>query len=237
MTAIDERDKMPAAHHDLLNILRKHAGKSHAISMADLYERYTGKRIPRDSRRKPLVDVPTLSREMRKMIDDLRDVWGIPIMSSSSAGYWIVTDPAELGKVHHEFMSRGLKSLQTAARLKQISLVDAVQQLAFDLQNNASELREVMSKKRRKMAMDPQLGQLTLSPEAKLAVITRHMQELLEDPDKYADQVAALQRLFGPKLLPSSVQDAIEKQTAEVRTMAARTIEAATRLQAMVGQV
>ncbi len=234
---MNESDKMPGAHHDLLNILRKHAGRKNAISMAELYEQYTGTKVPRNSKGKPLVDVPTLSRSMRHMIDTLRDVWGIPIMSSSSAGYWIVTDPAELGAVHHEFMSRGLKSLQTAARLKQISLVDAVQQLALDLQNDGSALRQGMAEKRRKMATDPQLGQLTLSPEAKLAVITRHMQELLDDPAKYADQVRALQKLFGPKLLPASVHEAINKQTAEVRSMAARTIEAAVRLQSMVGQV
>lgn len=114
-------------------LLQEHVGKHNAISMAELYETWVGQRLPRDAAGKIVADVPTLSRHMRALIDDLRDVHGVPVMSSARHGYWIVASDAELEEVVHEFRARGMKSLSTAARLKKISLAEEVKQIEMEL--------------------------------------------------------------------------------------------------------
>ena len=114
-------------------LLRQHFGKDMAIGMADLYEQWSGEKLPRDARGKPDCDVPTRSRHMRQLIDELRDVFGVPVMSSSHHGYWIVASESELEEVVSEFRARGLKSLTTAARLKKISLADELRQIELNL--------------------------------------------------------------------------------------------------------
>lgn len=124
---------MPAELKRLHFVLQEHTGKHNAISMADLYEAWVGQRLPRDARGKIAADVPTLSRHMRQLIDDLRDIHGVPVMSSARHGYWIVANDAELEEVVHEFRARGMKSLSTAARLKKISLAEELRQAELDL--------------------------------------------------------------------------------------------------------
>lgn len=124
---------MPAELQRLHFLLQEHIGKHNAISMADLYEAWVGQRLPRDAAGKVVADVPTLSRHMRALIDDLRDIHGVPVMSSARHGYWIVASDAELEEVVHEFRARGLKSLTTAARLKKISLAEEMQQIDLEL--------------------------------------------------------------------------------------------------------
>ncbi len=126
---------MPDETSKLLYLLQQHRGKAAAISMAELYEQWSGEYLPRDSKGKPYVDVPTLSRHMRMLIDDLRDIFGIPVMSSARHGYWIVATESELEEVCHEFRARGLKSLTTAARLKKISLADELRQIEMNLRS------------------------------------------------------------------------------------------------------
>lgn len=237
MTEIHEEQRMPPELLRLLTILRAHAGRNNAISMAELYEQWSGEKLPRDPiTKKPTVDVATRSRRMRQMIDDLRDIWRVPVMSSSQYGYWIITDRKELADVVHEFQSRGLKSLQTAARLKQTSLVDAVQQLAIDLEKGDSEVVRRIRRSKRPIEPDPDLGDLVLSPEARMAVITSHLKEMLSSPEEYTDQIRALQRQFGPRLLPQRVLEEINRQADQVRELATQTIEAADRLRTMVGE-
>lgn len=124
---------MPPEMHRLYMLLQGRVGKHSAIGMADLYERWSGEQLPRDARGKIVADVPTFSRRMRQLIDDLRDIHGIPIMSSARHGYWIVATEEELRDVIHEFRARGLKSLSTAARLRKISLAEELQQIDLDL--------------------------------------------------------------------------------------------------------
>lgn len=124
---------MPAELQRLHFVLQEHIGKHNAISMADLYETWVGQRLPRNAAGKVIADVPTLSRHMRALIDDLRDIHGVPVLSSARHGYWIVASDAELEEVVHEFRARGLKSLSTAARLKKISLAEELRQAELDL--------------------------------------------------------------------------------------------------------
>lgn len=128
--------QMPAETWRLLQLLARHRGQAQAVSMLDLYESWSGEQLPRDEKGHAIGDVPSLSRSMRRLIDDLRTIWHVPIMSSSHAGYWIVADEAELNEVVSEFRARGMKSLATAARLKRISLADELRQLEMELQKN-----------------------------------------------------------------------------------------------------
>ena len=139
---LSDQQRMGADHYRLHFLLQGHVGKQNAISMADLYELWSNEKLPRDANGKPDADVPALSRHMRKLIDDLRDIWGIAVMSSSHAGYWICANEKEVADVCQEFRARGLKSLTTAARLKKISLVDEVRQIEIDLRNQPAQKGE-----------------------------------------------------------------------------------------------
>ncbi len=240
MTDAKEEHRLRQELQRLLAILRRHPGREHAISMLDLYEEFSGEKLPRDDDGRVYEDVATVSRHMRYLIDELINVHQIPIMSSSRGGYWIVTSKQELDEVRSEFISRGITSLQKSARLAKISLVDAVTQLALDLQDPESEINQRLKKQagktRKKKQVAHDFGSTILSPEARMAVVTKHMQELLDSPEKYADQINALQRQFGPKLLPRSVIGQINRQADQVRNLATATIKAADRLQSMVGK-
>lgn len=131
--AIPDIQRMPAETYDLLQILRRHIGRAQAIGMLALYEEWSGERLARDVFGRCTADVATKSRRMREIIDDLRDVYGVPIMSSTARGYWIIGDDAELDEVVRQFRARGVKSLTTAARLKRISLSDEIRQIELDL--------------------------------------------------------------------------------------------------------
>ena len=229
MANIPEDKRMRRDLRLLLDILRRHPGKSRAISMLNLYEAWSGRKVGRDDKGKPTEDVATLSRSMRHAINELIDVHYIPVMSSSGHGYWIVADKAELEMVRHEFMSRGIKSLQKAARLSKISLVDTVHQLALDLQDEGSDLHKHIKTGKQKTVEMQNIGDLILSPEAKMAVITQHLQELFDSPQDYADQIHALQRQFGPRLLPRKVADAMSKEVHDL-------VASASRLQTMMDQ-
>lgn len=135
--AVSGTEIMPDETRKLHQLLLQHRGKGAAISMADLYEQWSGDKLPRDASGKPEADVPTLSRHMRQLIDDLRDIFGVPVMSSAHHGYWIVATESELEDVCREFRARGLKSLTTAARLKKISLADELRQIEMNLRNQA----------------------------------------------------------------------------------------------------
>lgn len=233
MTKVTEQTRLRPELRKLLDILRRHPGRAKAIRMIDLYEEWSGREVERNDEGRPIEDVATLSRHMRSLIDELREVHQIPVMSGSAYGYWIVTDQRELDDVHHEFTSRGLKSLQTAARLRRISLVDAVQQLALELQDDDSAIRRKVVDVQAPPEERP-LGDLVLSPEAKMAVITKHLQEMIQSPDEYAEQIRALQRQFGPKLLPHAVAEEVRRQTSRVRDLAQEAITAANKLQTMI---
>jgi hypothetical protein len=124
---------MPPETHRLYRVLQSRVGKHNAISMLSLYERWSGKCLERDAHGKPIEDVPTLSRRMRQFIDDLRDIYGVPVMSSVKYGYWLCASQEELDEVVHEFRARGLKSLTTSARLKRISVPEEIHQLEIAL--------------------------------------------------------------------------------------------------------
>jgi SOS-response transcriptional repressor LexA len=131
---------MPPETARLFEILQRHKGRANAISMRILYTTwneapvgivfgsivYGSTSVARDQ-------IATLSRHMRRLIDDLRDIYSVPVMSSAQAGYWIAADEAEVKEVCREFRARGLKSLTTSARLARISLSQEVEQLALDL--------------------------------------------------------------------------------------------------------
>lgn len=139
---LSDQQRMSAEHYRLHHLLQAHIGKDNAISMADLYGLWSGEKVARWPSGKPMLDVPALSRHMRKLIDDLRDIWGVAVMSSSHAGYWICANEKEVADVCREFRARGLKSLTTAARLKKISLADEVRQIEIDLQNQPAQKGE-----------------------------------------------------------------------------------------------
>ncbi|HFE44884.1 MAG TPA: hypothetical protein ENJ18_05220 [Nannocystis exedens] len=232
-----EKSRMRTELRRLLAILREHPGRDKAISLIELYEKFSGRKLERNDKGRIIEDVPTESRYMRRLINELIEVHSIPVMSSSGAGYWIITDKAELEGVVHEFTSRGISSLAKVARLKECSLVDAVQQLALELEDEESAARKraetVAARLNKGFTID---GSLLMSREAKMAVITKYLQELFSSPDDYADQIEALRIQFGPRLVPQSVLAEISRQSQSVKQMAADVIAVAEKLQEMVSQ-
>ncbi len=218
-TIIDiDADKMPAEIKKLYLIMLLHTGKPRAISMLDLYELFNGVTLERHHKtKKPVQNVATLSRSLRFLIDDLRDVYGLPVVGDSSCGYYIISNQDELIKVLHQYKSRGIKSLQTAARISKISLVDTVAQLALELTDSNSEINK---KVRSTKLDDNKLGDLVLSKSAKMAVISNHLAGMLDDPETHAEQLEQLREAFGPRLLPKKVLNQLDQNMRDIQQLA-----------------
>jgi len=198
----------------LLDILRKHPGKANRISMIELYETWVGRKIKRNELNKPIENVATLSRSMRLLINELIMVYAIPIMSSTSGGYWIIANTEELEEVYHQDMSRALSTIQKATKRKKISLVDAVQQLALDLGDD-NPFTESIAKYNSSL----DLTNLTLSREARMSAITKHLKDMFDSPQQYADQIQQLQAMFGPKLIPPKILMQINSQVNQLQKL------------------
>ncbi len=158
MAAILSEDSMPRDTARLHTILQRHVGKANAISMAHLYRAWANTQ--------PEGNIATLTRAMRKLIDDLRDLYGVPVMSSSHVGYWIAGNPSEVADVCREFRARGLKSLATSARLRKISLADEVMQIQLELLHPAGpakmlDLPEGLLDRQRKLKLERQTESTT----------------------------------------------------------------------------
>jgi len=214
MNVIPESIKLRPELKRLLDILRKHPGKCNRISMLELYEEFHNVKVKRHPNGKPAEDVATLSRRMRMFIDELLMVHAIPIMSSSGGGYWIIADKNELEEVYHQDMSRALSTMQKATKRKNISLVDAVQQLALDLGGDDDFIETIT-----KYKPNLDLANLTLSREARMSAITKHLKDMFESPQEYADQIQQLQTMFGPKLIPPRILDQINRHVNQLQNL------------------
>lgn len=215
--AIDPTTMTPGLFR-LHSILIKHIGRSRKISMLELYEEFEGVTLERHPRtHRPVENVATLSRPIRKMIDDLRDLYGVPVVGDTGAGgYYLINSRKELEDVVHQYKTRGIKSLQTAARISKNSLIDLVNQLALDLDNPDSDVRRNIK------SASPQqhIGDLVLSKEAKMAVVTQHLQDMIDDPVAHAGALRELQETFGPRLLPMRVLNQLKSQSRELVKLA-----------------
>lgn len=237
---ITENDlQIPEQHKRLLEILRRHPGRERAIKTPELYEQFTGEKLRRNRQGLFVDDVHTLARPIRSMVDDLRFLYGIPVMSSNASGYFMLVTKTELESVRHEFMARGLKSMQTAARLGKNSLVDEVHQLALELQDPDSAIVQTVKKSNDKKSRAGQplfKNDYILSPEARMAAITESLQEMFDNPEQYADQIKALQKQFGPRLISQKAIEALNEQANQVRVLAQQVIDAATRTQCLIAE-
>ncbi|NOY61768.1 MAG: hypothetical protein GXP10_01220 [Gammaproteobacteria bacterium] len=215
-------------NHDekrLLDILREHPGQGKAIRLIDLYEQWAAVSVPRNHDGSPAVNVPTVTRAMRYIIGDLIEIYAIPIMSSTAHGYWILANEWELTQARKELMKRGIFSLQKAARLGEISLIEQAEQMVLDLKSNGGESALINKKTRRRIRIKPTPGETMLSAEARLAAVSDHLTAMSKDPEKYDVQLRALQERFGAVLMPKSMAKQIKQATEKMLADVARLSE------------
>lgn len=228
---------VPQQHKRLLDILRCHPGRKRAIKTPELYEQFTGEKLRRDRQGQYLDDVHTLARPIRSMVDDLRVLYGVPVMSSNGSGYFMLTNRQELEQVRHEFMARGLKSMQTAARLGKNSLIDELHQLPLQLSDATSPIRQLLSKNNKtKKKPARRKNDYLLSKEVRMATVAESLQEMFDHPEQYDDQIRQLQQQFGPKLISQKALDELNKQAEAMQAMAQQVLNTATRTKCLIAE-
>lgn len=122
----------------LLNLLRLHRGKANAISLVNLYEYWSATRIPHNFLGKPIADVPTLTRRMRCFIDDLIQLHGVPILSSTKSGYWIIGSEEELLECVRQLRRGAFNKLKKSSCLTHNSIAEESEQMHLDIQSGES---------------------------------------------------------------------------------------------------
>lgn len=111
----------------LLAILARHRGLENCIGMGELWRKVF--RLPYDHR---IND----TSELRRLIRKLRRI-GEPICSTSNKynpGYYLAETPEELAEFIDRHESRGLTSLDQAAKLRKIALPELLGQLQLRLE-------------------------------------------------------------------------------------------------------
>ena len=72
-------------------------------------------------------------RTVRKVVRDLVTVFEQPIGSSTSEGYWWISNPTDAREIYDRLRGRALKILRRAAAIRGLAVDQVVQQLELDL--------------------------------------------------------------------------------------------------------
>ncbi len=72
-------------------------------------------------------------REVRELVRELVMIYQQPIGSSTSEGYWWISNPTDAAEIYDRLRGRAMKILQRAAAIRGIGMDQVVQQLELDL--------------------------------------------------------------------------------------------------------
>ena len=148
-------------------------------------------------------------RDVRRMHNHLLKYHSrIAILSKAGigGGYWIAESEAEAQAFYDTFRKRGITGLVKASRGKKAVLADMVKQLAFDF--------DLIDKSG--MAAPGQPGSEVSLP---VEVVDRFLEKMLEQPEKFADDLRKLSVKFGSVLLPKARAAQIKKTAAELSAL------------------
>jgi len=151
------------------------------------------------------------TRNLRKLINHLIMTHGIPIVCKAGlgGGYFLPGSTLEISEFYQTFHRRAMTGLVKASRGKRSAFVEIVTQLSlgFDEPGN----REIIEK-------------LRLHPDedtvpAWVQVVTKLLDRIAEDPQKYAGEIRRIQSTYGDIFVPREKVRLLKEKTAEFQRL------------------
>lgn len=163
-------------------------GKAGALSAASLARKVFGP-PPRPG------DQESNKRAVRKIINALIIRHRMPICCEAGpgGGYYLPAADDEIEANHRRFRRRAMTGLMKASRARSSAYADSVIQLSFGY--DGPEGREIRAR-HRLPEPDPK------APPLWIHVVTRMLDRLKDDPDRYARELRHLQERYGELMVP-----------------------------------
>jgi hypothetical protein len=133
-----------------------------------------------------------------------------PIISKAgkNGGYWLAETEAEASKFYESQRKRAMTGFKKATRGKQAAIVDAVQQLSFEIDGLVD-----------KSGMD--IPKRQVSPATPIAVVDAMLKRMTENPEVFADGLRKIGAKYGSVLLPKAQIIDMKKRIADLSEMIA----------------
>jgi len=151
-------------------------------------------------------------RHLRKVINRLIIVHGIPIMCQSGpgGGYYLPAFDQEVEENYARFHRRAMTGLMKASRARRAAYADAVIQLAMGFDGpEGEEIRQRIGA--------PRIDRL--QPPAWVQVVTKLLDQMKGNPEAYATQIATLQERYGDIFVPRHKVAELRGELAKVQRM------------------
>jgi hypothetical protein len=151
-------------------------------------------------------------RELRRVINRLIIKHGIPIMCEAGpgGGYYLPAFDTEVEDNHARFRQRAMTGLMKATRSRRSAYADAVIQLTFGFDGpEGDSVRERLGLPKRS----------DTSPPAWVQVVTKLLDRVKGDPERYADQIRAIQDQYGDIFVPRYKVRELKEELGKVQKM------------------
>jgi hypothetical protein len=149
----------------------------------------------------------TEKRNVRHLVNHLIISHKLPIMSAAGpgGGYFLPLTKGEEEEVYHNRRKRAMTGLLKMSRGRKGSYVDNIEQLSFwfDEPEGAAALERL------KIVPDRDPVPVWLK------LVTRFLDKLDRDPQRYAIEIEQLQKQFGSIFIPRTLLDQLRKQANE----------------------
>jgi len=180
--------------------LKNHVGRPDAIAAEDLVEHVFG--IMADQEDK---------RNLRHLINHLIITHRMSIlcMAGPGGGYYLPATPEEVRAFYHAFHKRAMTGLVKASRGQKAAFIDTIEQLT--LWYDAPEGEALLARLTPERDKDP--------TPAWVQLVTRHLERLSADPQKFAAEIAALQDKFGDIFVPRAKLQRLNALSDELQTL------------------
>lgn len=163
-------------------------GRAGALSAAELARKVFGPPMRPG-------DQDTMKRAVRRVVNSLIIRHKIPICCEPGfgGGYYLPADDSEVEANHHRFHRRAMTGLMKATRAKSSAYADSLIQLSFGY--DGPEGREI--RERYELPEPNPEG-----PPLWVSVVTKFLDRLKNDPDRYARELRQLQDRYGELMVP-----------------------------------
>jgi hypothetical protein len=214
-------DKITFAHNMALTALEggcidimrtRGEGQAAAISAADLTEALElGSEEGDDGK-----------RGLRKLINHLIMTHKLPIICQAGfgGGYYLTGAPTDTEQFYRTFVARGKTGLFKASCGRRAAYVDITYQytLGFDDEPNGDMNRKSVAGGSGSCPRKPQFS-LDDGPPVWVQVVSKCLDRAAADPDRYAAEIAALQKKYGDIFVPREKVRQLREKTAEFQQL------------------
>jgi len=150
-------------------------------------------------------------RSLRTLVNHLVITHRLPILSAAGAGggYYLAGTEDEVNKFYKTFHRRAMTGLLKASRGKKAAFVDIMHQLSLGF--DEPEAKEAIEKLKLVPDSDP--------VPAWIQLVTKALDRLSLEPQKYAEQIRTIQTRFGDIFVPLDTVQELKRKTAEFQEL------------------